>query len=197
MFTHNACACLHILFPIFFRHPWYLIKGHTKFPQNPSSFGWEIEVSSIAQAVCMYSRSVHAHTQTLLINPEIRWKFCEDLTSFSWDIEVWYGVTQNLADIRQTDKQTDKQMLLKFNIIEFEGATRPSNSSPSREVWWAFGPSMWAFGPLLWAFGPPIWPFPASSAHPNDPSQHLRPTHMTLPSIFLTWLASSWLSHQG
>ena len=46
-----------------------------------------------------------------------------------------------------------------FSILEFEGVTCPSNSSPSRGWggWWAFRPLLWAFGPLLWAFSPPIW----------------------------------------
>ena len=35
----------------------------------------------------------------------------------------------------------------RFILLEFEGAMRPSNSSPSRGYWWAFGPPIWAISP--------------------------------------------------
>ena len=43
-------------------------------------------------------------------------------------------------------------ILQKIDQLEFEGATRPSNPSPSGGVWWAFGPPLWAFGPPIWAY---------------------------------------------
>ena len=57
-----------------------------------------------------------------------------------------------------------------FHLLEFEGATRPSNSSPSGVG--VGGPSAHPYGPSAHSYGP--------SAHPYWPS--------TLPSIFLTFM---------
>ena len=64
-------------------------------------------VYTVFTRVCMNAENAHTHTLILILtqetNPEIRWKFCEDTTSFGWNTEVCYLVTLSV-----TNKQTER-----------------------------------------------------------------------------------------
>ena len=58
-------------------------------------------------------------------NPEIHWKFCEFLTTFGWDMEVFYLGIKNV-----TNTQMNRQIHLKFILTRISGCYAPFILAP-------------------------------------------------------------------